>query len=174
MNASLDHALWFHRPFRADSWLLYAQDSPSASGALGFARGTFLGSSFTSTGGDEHRLYETYILAGGAKWSPSDDLDLKFDVSYVKADQEQDNRSVAMNPRAGLTWDVTRTVGPPQKVAISGPSLSNPANWVLATYANGTENIYDDVGYAAQFDGKLRIHDSFIQDVKFGARYYRN
>lgn len=40
-SASLDHALWFHRPFRADSWLLYAQDSPSASGGLGFARGTF-------------------------------------------------------------------------------------------------------------------------------------
>ncbi|MFE1598009.1 acyl-CoA thioesterase II [Methylobacterium sp. ID0610] len=37
--ASLDHALWFHRPFRADEWLLYAQDSPSASGACGFARG---------------------------------------------------------------------------------------------------------------------------------------
>jgi acyl-CoA thioesterase-2 len=37
--ASVDHALWFHRPFRADDWLLYAQDSPSASGALGFARG---------------------------------------------------------------------------------------------------------------------------------------
>jgi acyl-CoA thioesterase-2 len=37
--ASLDHALWFHRPFRADDWLLYAQDSPSASGARGFARG---------------------------------------------------------------------------------------------------------------------------------------
>ena len=37
--ASLDHALWFHRPFRADEWLLYAQDSPSASGALGFSRG---------------------------------------------------------------------------------------------------------------------------------------
>ncbi len=37
--ASLDHALWFHRPFRADEWLLYAQDSPSASGARGFARG---------------------------------------------------------------------------------------------------------------------------------------
>ena len=40
MAASLDHALWFHRPFRADEWLLYAQDSPSASGALGFARGS--------------------------------------------------------------------------------------------------------------------------------------
>lgn len=37
--ASLDHALWFHRPFRADDWLLYAQDSPSASGARGLARG---------------------------------------------------------------------------------------------------------------------------------------
>lgn len=37
--ASLDHALWFHRPFRADEWLLYVQDSPSASGARGLCRG---------------------------------------------------------------------------------------------------------------------------------------
>jgi acyl-CoA thioesterase-2 len=37
--ASLDHALWFHRPFRADDWLLYAQDSPSSCGARGLARG---------------------------------------------------------------------------------------------------------------------------------------
>jgi acyl-CoA thioesterase-2 len=37
--ASLDHALWMHRPFRADEWMLYVQDSPSASSALGFARG---------------------------------------------------------------------------------------------------------------------------------------
>ena len=37
--ASLDHAMWFHRPFRADEWLLYSQDSPSASGARGFNRG---------------------------------------------------------------------------------------------------------------------------------------
>ncbi|HTZ03302.1 MAG TPA: acyl-CoA thioesterase II [Xanthobacteraceae bacterium] len=39
MAASLDHALWFHRPFRADEWLLYAQDSPSLGGSRGFARG---------------------------------------------------------------------------------------------------------------------------------------
>jgi len=38
--ASLDHALWFHRPFRADEWLLYAQDSPSSHGARGFCRGS--------------------------------------------------------------------------------------------------------------------------------------
>ena len=37
--ASLDHAMWFHRSFRADEWLLYDQDSPSASGARGFNRG---------------------------------------------------------------------------------------------------------------------------------------
>jgi len=37
--ASLDHALWFHRPFRFDDWLLYSEDSPSASGARGFSRG---------------------------------------------------------------------------------------------------------------------------------------
>lgn len=38
--ASLDHSLWFHRPFKADEWLLYAQDSPSAFGARGFCRGS--------------------------------------------------------------------------------------------------------------------------------------
>jgi acyl-CoA thioesterase II len=37
--ASLDHAMWFHRPFRVDEWLLYVQDSPSASGARSFNRG---------------------------------------------------------------------------------------------------------------------------------------
>jgi acyl-CoA thioesterase-2 len=38
-GASLDHAMWFHRPFRADRWLLYAQESPVAHGARGLARG---------------------------------------------------------------------------------------------------------------------------------------
>jgi len=39
MGASLDHCMWFHRPFRADEWLLYDMDSPSAYGARGLARG---------------------------------------------------------------------------------------------------------------------------------------
>lgn len=38
-GASLDHALWLHRRFRVDDWLLYAQDSPFAGGARGLARG---------------------------------------------------------------------------------------------------------------------------------------
>jgi len=44
--ASLDHAIWFHEPFRADQWLLYVTDSPWAGGARGFNRGQI----FTSDG----------------------------------------------------------------------------------------------------------------------------
>jgi acyl-CoA thioesterase II len=46
-GASLDHAMWFHRDFRADQWLLFAKTSPSAAGARGFVRGQF----FTEDGG---------------------------------------------------------------------------------------------------------------------------
>ena len=42
VGASLDHALWFHRPFRADEWFLYDCWSPSASGARGLATGRML------------------------------------------------------------------------------------------------------------------------------------
>jgi acyl-CoA thioesterase-2 len=45
-GASLDHALWFHRPFRADEWILYDTASPTASGARGLATGRF----FTAEG----------------------------------------------------------------------------------------------------------------------------
>jgi acyl-CoA thioesterase II len=38
--ATLDHTMWFHRPFRADEWLLYSMDSPAAAGARGFTRGS--------------------------------------------------------------------------------------------------------------------------------------
>ncbi len=46
MGASLDHAMWFHGPFRADDWLLYAQQSPWSAGARGLARGEM----FTTSG----------------------------------------------------------------------------------------------------------------------------
>ena len=40
MTASLDHAMWFHRPFSFDEWILFEQDSPASGGARGFNRGT--------------------------------------------------------------------------------------------------------------------------------------
>ncbi len=40
MTASLDHAMWFHRSFRFDEWILFSQDSPAAGGSRGFNRGT--------------------------------------------------------------------------------------------------------------------------------------
>jgi acyl-CoA thioesterase II len=46
MGVSLDHAMWFHRPFRADQWMLYDQESPAAWGARGLARGEI----FTQSG----------------------------------------------------------------------------------------------------------------------------
>ncbi|WP_433497861.1 acyl-CoA thioesterase [Sphaerimonospora sp. CA-214678] len=45
-GASLDHAMWFHRPLRADEWVLYAQESPWSGGARGLARGQM----FTASG----------------------------------------------------------------------------------------------------------------------------
>ncbi|MCC3768728.1 acyl-CoA thioesterase II [Streptomyces sp. UNOC14_S4] len=46
VGASLDHAMWFHRPFRADDWLLYDQESPTSQSGRGLARGRI----FTRTG----------------------------------------------------------------------------------------------------------------------------
>jgi acyl-CoA thioesterase-2 len=61
-GASLDHAMWFHRPFRADEWFLYAQHSPSASGARGLAQGSM----FTRDG----RLAVTVMQEGLIRREP--------------------------------------------------------------------------------------------------------
>jgi acyl-CoA thioesterase-2 len=56
MMASLDHAMWFHRPLRADSWFLYAQDTPSSSGGRGLARGAVYNA--------EHQLAASVVQEG--------------------------------------------------------------------------------------------------------------
>ncbi|MCH7822066.1 MAG: acyl-CoA thioesterase II [Proteobacteria bacterium] len=69
--ASLDHALWFHREFRIDRWLLYAMDSPNASGARGFSRGQLFsedGSLVASTA--QEGLVR--VVEPGSKWHRSD------------------------------------------------------------------------------------------------------
>jgi len=62
-GASLDHAVWFHRPFRADEWVLYDCESPSASGSRGLAAGKF----FAQDG----RLLATVVQEGLLRPVPS-------------------------------------------------------------------------------------------------------
>ncbi len=66
-GASLDHAMWFHRPFRADRWLLYAQESPVASGARGLARGQV----FTAAGDLVVSVMQEGLIRTDAPRSPS-------------------------------------------------------------------------------------------------------
>jgi TonB-dependent receptor len=133
--------------------------------------GNFLNSTFTSTGGDEHRRYKTFIIAGGVKWKPMDRLDVNFDFSYVKADQYQDNRAVALTSTAGLTWNITRTLGTPQQVSITGPDLSLPSSWVFNNYSNGTNQVWADNGIAAALDLKYSFGDSPLKSIRAGMRY---
>jgi acyl-CoA thioesterase-2 len=63
MGASLDHAVWFHRPFRADEWMLYDCQSPSASGARGLAAGRF----FSADGEHIATVVQEGLLRGLAR-----------------------------------------------------------------------------------------------------------
>jgi len=66
--ASIDHALWFHRPFRVDDWLLYALDSPSSHSGRGFSRGEV----FTRSG----QLVASVAQEGVIRpWNPPQDQD---------------------------------------------------------------------------------------------------
>jgi DNA helicase-2/ATP-dependent DNA helicase PcrA len=64
-GASLDHAMWFHRPFRADRWLLYAQESPVAFGGRGLARGEVFNT--------EGELVVSVVQEGLVRTSPPDE-----------------------------------------------------------------------------------------------------
>lgn len=142
--------------------------------------GTFLDSTFNSLGGKENRPYETWLVATGFDWNITDRLNMKTDVSYVKADQSQDNRSISLRPKIGTTWDVTRNLKTsPHNISISGPDLADPNNFVFVDYGNGTNQVFDDSGYAVQTDFKYEV-DGFFNAVLFGGRFasqesnYRN
>jgi len=139
-----------------------------------FVSGTFIGDSMLSTGGNEDHPYKTMIVAGGAIWHPVDDLQAKIDISYVKADQSQDNRAVTMSPKAGLTWNVTRDMSSnPHKVTISGSDLSDPQNWYFNTYTNGTNQQWQDDARSVQLDFTYDVRNKpLLNTIKFGGRYF--
>lgn len=62
-TASLDHAMWWHRPARADEWFLYVIESPSTQGGRGLAKGHIF-----DVGG---RLVATVVQEGMMRWSPT-------------------------------------------------------------------------------------------------------
>ena len=72
MTASLDHALWFHRPCRVDEWLLYAQDSPAAGGAHGYARGSIYANGVRVTSVAQEGLMRPIAKPEGGEGDPSD------------------------------------------------------------------------------------------------------
>ncbi len=71
MAASLDHAIWFHRPFRVDEWLLYATESPNACGARAFTRGSF----FTQDGALVASVAQEGVLRVGGRPRSSEGAD---------------------------------------------------------------------------------------------------
>jgi iron complex outermembrane receptor protein len=162
-------------PFAIDEMLANRNSNGGTNELLSgtrLASGTFLGSTAASVGGDEKSDYISYLLAGGVKWQVSDEFDAHFDYSYVKADRSTDNRSVTAASRAGLGWDVTRDLTTrPAQLAISGPDLANPANWVFNNYSNGTNQAWNDNSGAAALDLRYRPRGSFIKALKAGARY---
>lgn len=143
--------------------------------------GTFLNSQVRPWGGDEHSPYSTGIVAVGSEWSPTSALSLKGDFSYIKSDRKQDNRRVEMAGAAGTSWDVTRLAeGEPHQIGFSGPSLSDPANFVFRQYTNAAYQTWDDKGHATALSGAYSFENGLFSKLKFGTRYahqeslYRN
>jgi len=133
--------------------------------------GSFLNSGVNTLGGDEHRPYKTWIGAVGADWSPTAELSLKADFSYIKSDQEQDNRAVTLDSAPGLSWTTSRVAaGAPHQLTFSGPSLADPANFVFREYDNGTNQVWDDKGHALALSGSYSL-DGMFNKIKFGTRF---
>ncbi len=133
--------------------------------------GTFLDSSFFSLGGHESRPYTTWMIATGFEWDISDNLKNQTDLSYVKADQTRENFNVRLDPKAGLSWDVSRDLsGSPHDIAFSGPSLADADNFVLTSTGADALNVYDDNGYALQTDFQYYLDNDFFRTIHFGGR----
>ena len=77
MGASLDHAIWFHRPFRIDDWLLYRTESTIATGARAFTRGSF----FTRDGALVASVAQEGVIRTGGKPDARGDTDARGETA---------------------------------------------------------------------------------------------
>ncbi|MRV70292.1 TonB-dependent receptor [Duganella sp. FT92W] len=134
--------------------------------------GSYLNSTVNTVGGDEHTPYSTWVAATGIEWSPTAELSLKADFSYVKSNKTQDNRSVNMDSAPGLTWTTNRLAdGAPHQLTFTGPDLSNPSSFVLRDYNNGTNQSWHDSGNATALSGAWSTELGPINKLRFGTRY---
>jgi len=134
--------------------------------------GSFLNSAVTSMGGDEHTPYTTWVGATGVEWSPTADLSLKADFSYIKSDKTQDNRAVIMDSAPGKLWSTNRVAdGAPHQLTFDGPNLSDPSNFVFRSYDNGSNQSWDDSGHATALSGAYSVDVGPFNKFKFGTRY---
>ncbi|MGQ3048734.1 MAG: TonB-dependent receptor [Niveispirillum sp.] len=133
--------------------------------------GTFLGSGLSITEGGNHVDYETTVVAGGGKWQAADNLEVAFDLTYVKADRNNDGRGLTFASAPGLSWDLTRDLSTrPTSVTIGGPDVAAATTWNYNQY--GTyPNTWRDNGIAAKADITRSFDDGFLENVKFGVRY---
>jgi TonB-dependent receptor len=146
-----------------------------------FVSGTFLGlgtnsvsatganSNMNAIGGRSWTQYETGQAAIGGKWQASDALELAADIAYIKASQVKNERSLTTTARQGLSWDLTKDFSGDPSLAISGPSLADPANWFFNTTNIFRHNIDDD-GLAVRFDAKYELASVF-KTLRAGVRY---
>ena len=134
--------------------------------------GSFLNSAVTSMGGDEHTPYTTWVGAAGVEWSPTADLSLKADFSYIQSDKTQDNRAVIMDSAPGKLWSTNRVAdGAPHQLTFNGPNLSDPSNFVFRSYDNGTNQSWEDSGHATALSGAYSVDVGPFNKFKFGTRY---
>jgi len=134
--------------------------------------GSFLNSAVTSTGGDEHTPYTTWVGAAGAEWRPTAELSLKADFSYIKSDKTQDNRSVIMDSAPGKLWSTNRIAdGAPHQLTFTGPDLADPSNYVFRSYDNGTNQSWNDKGNATALSGSYSADVGPFNKFKFGTRF---
>jgi iron complex outermembrane receptor protein len=132
----------------------------------------FLNSTVTTVGGDEHSPYTTWVGAFGSDWSPTENLSLKADFSYIKSERSQDNRAVNMDSAPGKLWTTNRLAdGAPHQLTFDGPALTDPASFVLRDYNNGNNQNWDDSGYAISFKGAYDLGDGLFKKLKFGTRF---
>lgn len=133
--------------------------------------GTFLGSGLSVTSGANNNDYQTTVLAGGVKWRADEAWDVDLDLTYVKAKQLNDGRSLTFASAPGLAWDLTRDLSQkPTFMTIGGPDLSIASTWNYGQYGTFPREFRDD-GIAARFDITRRFQSDFLESIKLGVRF---